>query len=141
MISIVANFQNSCIILHSCSSSSSVSTANLSGLPATTFSDLRFLFNSLSSARFNLLRVARRCFSCFSLFLFSRLILSLSLICYSVSEALLALSFSFLSEYFFLVLLKLSGVNFTLANGCNPTTSFAQAFQHASSNDIHSHDE
>ena len=29
----------------------------------------------------------------------------------------------------------------TLANGCNPTTSFAQAFQHASSNDIHSHDE
>ena len=30
----------------------------------------------------------------------------------------------------------------TLTNGCNPTTSFAQAFQHASSNDIHSrHDE
>ena len=29
----------------------------------------------------------------------------------------------------------------TLANGCNPTTSFAQVFQHASSNDIHSHDE
>ena len=27
-------------------------------------------------------------------------------------------------------------------NGCNrPTTSSAQAFQHASSNDIHSHDE
>ena len=33
-------------------------------------------------------------------------------------------------------------VTLTLANGCNPTTSFAQAFQHASSNDIHSrHDE
>ena len=29
----------------------------------------------------------------------------------------------------------------TLANGCNPTTSSAQAFQHASSNDIHSPDE
>ena len=26
-------------------------------------------------------------------------------------------------------------VPLTLANGCNPTTSFAQAFQHASSND------
>ena len=37
---------------------------------------------------------------------------------------------------------KLLGTcNPTLANGCNPTTSFAQAFQHASSNDIHSHDE
>ena len=33
-------------------------------------------------------------------------------------------------------------VTLTLANGCNPTTSLAQAFQHASSNDIHSrHDE
>ena len=32
-------------------------------------------------------------------------------------------------------------LSLTLANGCNPTTSFAQAFQHASSNDIHSHDE
>ena len=31
-------------------------------------------------------------------------------------------------------------VTLTLANGCNPTTSFAQAFQYASSNDIHSHD-
>ena len=34
-----------------------------------------------------------------------------------------------------------TGVSLTLANGCNPTTSNAQAFQHASSNDIHSHDE
>ena len=83
--------------------SSSVSTANPSCLPATTFSSLTFLFNSLSSPRFNLLRVARRCFSCFSIFSFSRLILSLSLICSSVSEALFALSFSFLSEHFFLV--------------------------------------
>ena len=87
--------------------SSSVSTAILSYLPATTFSGLRFLFNSLLSPRFNLLRVARRCFSWFSIFSFSCLILSLSLICSSVSEALFALSFSFLSEHFFLVLLKL----------------------------------
>ena len=83
--------------------SSSVSTANLSCLPATTFSSLRLLFNSLSSPRFNLLRVARRCFSWFSIFSFSCLIFSLSLICSSVSEALFALSFSFLSEHFFLV--------------------------------------
>ena len=32
-------------------------------------------------------------------------------------------------------------LSLSLANGYNPTTSFAQAFQHASSNDIHSHDE
>ena len=83
--------------------SSSVSTANLSCLPVTTFSRLRFIFNSLSSPHFNLLRVARRCFSWFSIFSFSHLILSLSLICSSVSEALFALSVSFLSEHFFLV--------------------------------------
>ena len=80
--------------------SSSVSTANLSCLPATTFSSLRLLFTSLSSPHFNL---ARRCFSWFSIFSFSCLIFSLSLICSSVSEALFALSFSFLSEHFFLV--------------------------------------
>ena len=39
--------------------SSSISTANLS----TNFSSLSFLSNSLSLHRFNLLRVARRCFS------------------------------------------------------------------------------
>ena len=44
----------------------SVSMANLSSLLATTFSSLMFLFNSLPSPRFNLLRVARRCFSWFS---------------------------------------------------------------------------
>ena len=48
--------------------SSSFSMANLSCLPVTTFSSLRFLFNSLSSPRFNLLRVARRSFSWFSIF-------------------------------------------------------------------------
>ena len=43
--------------------SSSVSMAYLSCLLATTFSSLRFLSNLLSSPRFNLLRVARHCFS------------------------------------------------------------------------------
>ena len=42
---------------------SSVSMANLSCLLETTFSSLSFLSNSFSSPRFNLLRVARRCFS------------------------------------------------------------------------------
>ena len=56
----------------------SVSTANLSCLLATTFSSLRCLSYSLSLPRFNLLRVARSCFSWFSVFLFSRLILTLS---------------------------------------------------------------
>ena len=40
-----------------------------------------------------------------------------------------------------LLSVAISSKPLTLANGCNPTTSFAQAFQHASSNDIHSHDE
>ena len=84
-------------------SSSSVSTANLSGLLVTTFSSLMFLFNSLSSPRFNCLRVARSFssrssvsddlfFPLFCLFFilllalsFSRLILSLSFVCSSVS--------------------------------------------------------
>ena len=99
--------------------SSSVSMANLSSLLVTTFSSLSFLSNLLSSPRFNPLRVSRRCFSwtsvsgdlffssCSFLVLllalsFSRLIISLSLLCSSVSEALFTLSFSFLSEYLFL---------------------------------------
>ena len=67
--------------------SSSVSMANLSCLLATTFFSLRLLSTSLWSPRFHLLRVGRRCYSWFSVFLFSRLILSISF---------LALSFSFL---------------------------------------------
>ena len=51
----------------------------------------------------NLLRVARCCFTWFSIFSFSRLIVSLSFLCSSVSEALFALSFSFLSERFFFI--------------------------------------
>ena len=61
--------------------SSSVSMANLSCLLATTFSRLRYLSNSFSSPRFNVLRVARRCFLWFSVFLLTRLILSLSFPC------------------------------------------------------------
>ena len=60
----------SCIILSLALLSSFVSTANMSCLLVATFFHLRFLSNSLSSPRFNLLRVARRCF----LFFFSRLI-------------------------------------------------------------------
>ena len=77
-----------------------------------------YISYNISSPRFNLLRVARRCsswsfvsddliFSSCSYFVlllslsFSSLILSLSFLCSSVSEALFALSFSFLSERFF----------------------------------------
>ena len=94
--------------------SSSVSTTNLSGLLATTFSSLRFLSNSLSSPRFNLLSVARCCFSCstvsddlffpssvflFSFLLYLFLVLSSAFLS-SVLHSLFALSFSFLSEHF-----------------------------------------
>ena len=58
--------------------SSSVSTANLSCSLSITFSSFRFLSNPLSSPRFNLLRVAGRCFLWFSVFVCSHLILSLS---------------------------------------------------------------
>ena len=92
--------------------SSSVSMANLSCFPASTFSSLRFLFNSLSTPYFNLLRVSKCCFSWFSIFSFSRLILSLSFICSSVSEALFALSFSFLSECYLLVHAKAALLDF-----------------------------
>ena len=78
--------------------SSFVSTTNLSCSLSTTFSSFRLLYKSLSSACFNLLRVASRCFLWFSVFLCLRLILSLSFLYSSVSEALFALSFSFLSE-------------------------------------------
>ena len=103
--------------------SSSISTANLRCLLVTTFSSLSSLSNSFSSPRFNLLRVARRCFlwsslsdghffsSCNFLVIllvlsFSRTILSLSFLCSSVSQALFALSFPFLSECFFSSMLK-----------------------------------
>ena len=99
----------SCLVAASFSSltllSSSVSTANIT----TTLFSLSFLSNSFSSQRFNLLSVARRCFSWSScsddlsfplvVFLvlllalsFSRLILSFSFLCSSVSEALFTVS-------------------------------------------------
>ena len=113
--------------------SSSVSMANLSRLVAasfpnpscllaTTFSSLRFLSYSLLSPRFNLLRVARICFSWSSVFLFSRLLLSLSFLCSSVSDALFALSFSFLSERFFFVHAKSALVY----SGCHRSVLTAQ---------------
>ena len=102
--------------------SSSVSMANLKCLLLTTFSSFSFSpthFHHLAS------RVARRCFSWSSvsddLFYFScnffvillvlsflHPILSLSILCSSVSEALFALSFPFLSEHFFLVHTKVA---------------------------------
>ena len=102
----------SCIILQSCS----FFFFRLHGQPELFASDHLFQsYFSLSSPLFNLLRVDRSCFSwssvsddlfyssCSFLVLlpalsFSRLILSLSFLCSSVSEALFALSFSFLSE-------------------------------------------
>ena len=86
-------------VLQSCSFSSSISMANQSCLLAATFSSLRLLSNSLSSPRFHLLRVGRRCYSWFSVFLLSGLILSISFLCSSITEALFALSFSFLSAF------------------------------------------
>ena len=53
----------SCIILQSCSSFIFHLHGNLSCLLVTTFSSLTFLSNSFSSPHFNLLRVARHCFS------------------------------------------------------------------------------
>ena len=58
--------------------SSSLSTANLSSSLSTTFSSLRFLSSSLSSHHFNLLRVARRYFLRFFVFLFLNLIFGCS---------------------------------------------------------------
>ena len=110
----------SCLVAASFSSlallSSSVSMANLSCLLATTFSSLRFLSNSFSSLRFNLLRVARRCFSWFyvsdDLFFSSSgylVLLSCSIFFASYPQPFfppffslcsVCLSFSFLSERF-----------------------------------------
>ena len=69
--------------------SSSVSTDNLSCLLATTFSSLRFLFNFTSLQSFE---SGQALFLVVCIFSFSCLILSLSFICSSVSEALFAIS-------------------------------------------------
>ena len=86
--------------------SSSVFTANLSCLLETTFSSLRFLFNFTSLQSFESGQAVSRGFL-FSHFRVLSSILSLSFLCSSVSDALFALSFSFLSERFFFVLQKL----------------------------------
>ena len=83
--------------------SSSVSTANLSCLLATTFSSLRFLFNFTSPQSFE---SGQRGFL-FSHFRVLSSILSLSFLCSFVSEALFTLSFTFVSERFFFVMIKL----------------------------------
>ena len=107
------NDKHSCQLFRKASSlvllSSSVSTANLSCLLATTFSSLRSTspLQSFESgqALFLVIVCVWRPFLSLSFLLlalsFSRLILSLSFLCSSVSEVLLALSFSFLSERFF----------------------------------------
>ena len=99
------NDKHSCQLFRKASSlvllSSSVSTANLSCLLA--FSSLRFLFNFTSLQSFE---SGQRGFL-FSHFRVFSSILSLSFLCSSISEALFTLSFSFLSERFFFVMLKL----------------------------------
>ena len=84
--------------------SSSLSMANLSCLLVTTFSSLKLLSNSLSSPRFHLLRVGRRCYSVVFCFL--------TFASYPQHiEAPFAVSFSFLSKCFFFVHAKASASN------------------------------
>ena len=74
--------------------SSSVSTAILRCLLATTFSSISFLSNSFSSPHFNVLRVARRCFW------WSSVSEELFFSSCSFLVLLLAISFSLLSSAF-----------------------------------------
>ena len=101
------NDKHSCQLFRKASSlvllSSSVSTANLSCLLSTAFSSLRFLFNFTSLQSFE---SGQRGFL-FSHFRVLSSILSLSFHCSSVTEALFTLSFSFLRERFFFVMIKL----------------------------------
>ena len=64
-----------CIIFQSCSSVFFCFHGQLELFARDHLSSLRFLSNSLSSPRFNLFGVARRCFLWFSVFIFARLIL------------------------------------------------------------------
>ena len=125
------NDKHSCQLFRKASSlvllSSSVSTANLSYLLATTFSSLRFLFNftslqsfesgqryllatTFSSLRFLFNFTSLQSFESgqrYFLIFASSSILSLSFLCSFVSEALFTLSFTFVSERFFFVMIKL----------------------------------
>ena len=87
---IAASFSS--LVLLSCS----VSTANLRCLPATTFSILLGFSSTHCVTLLQSFESGQGCFSCFSIFSFLRLILRLSFLCFSVSEALFALSLSFL---------------------------------------------
>ena len=105
------NDKNSCQLFRKDSSlvllSSSVSTANLSCLLATTFSSLRFLFNFTSLQSFESGQALFLVVFLFSHFRVLSSNLSLFSLCSSVSEALFTLSFSFLSECFFFFMIKL----------------------------------
>ena len=113
------NDKHSCQLFRKASSlvlSSSVSTANLSCLQATTFSSLRFLFNFTSLQSFE----SGQHGFLFSHFRVLSSIFSLSFLCSSVSEALFTLSFSFLSERFFFImklLLRVVEINNTGVTG------------------------
>ena len=104
------NDKHSCQLFRKASSlvllSSSISTANLSCLLATTFSSLRFLFNFTSLQSFESGQALFLGGFLFSHFRVLSSILSLSFLCSSISEALFTLSFSFLSECFFFVMIK-----------------------------------
>ena len=107
------NDKHSCQLFRKASSlvllSSSVSTANLSYLLATTFSSLRFLFNFTSLQSFE---SGQRGFL-FSHFRVLSSILSLSFLCSFVSEALFTLSFTFVSERFFFVMISAKSKSIT----------------------------
>ena len=99
--SLLPTFQNSCIILQSCSSFFFC----LHGQPKLFASDhllqsFRFLFVVTLLQSFE---IGQGCFSWFSIFSFSRPILSLSFHCSSVPEALFALNLLILRECFFFV--------------------------------------
>ena len=100
-----------------------VSTANLSCLPATTFSSLGLIvvisLQSFESGQVLFLLV-------FSIFTFSRLILSHSFLSSSVSDTLFGLSFSFLSECFFFVHAK-TALAYTVVEFNSPKLDFEHA--------------
>ena len=105
------NYKHSCQLFRKAASfsslvllSSSVSTATLTCLLATTFSSLRFLFNFTSLQSFESGQVLFLMVFYFLIFTsYPQSFFPLFFVC----EALFALSFSFLSERFFFVMLKL----------------------------------
>ena len=92
--------------------SSSVSTANLSCLPASTFSSLRFLFNSLSSPRFNLLSGQALFLVVFYLFIFASYPQPFFPLFFSIRSSVCFKFLIFLSERFFLIHAKAALLDF-----------------------------